>query len=162
MNEARFPTTPGPWAVDIPSDRRAAISVTAVIADGGAPITIAAVPFKEPKQAHMRAIAGTGVGNARLIAAGAHLGVRRILVDDTAFSPERYGPGYSATGDGASYTAPSGALSLAFNTAVATIRPTTARSSAENSPTRSSLIKTFGRPGSGCARWRASSRFWAK
>jgi len=69
VNEARFPTTPGPWAVDIPSDRRAAISVTAVIADGGAPITIAAVPFKEPKQAHMRAIAGTGVGNARLIAA---------------------------------------------------------------------------------------------
>ena len=62
---------------------------------------------------------------SELVAAGAHLGVRRILVDDTAFSPERYGPGYSAQGDGASYTAPSGALSLAFNTAVATIRPTT-------------------------------------
>jgi D-alanyl-D-alanine carboxypeptidase/D-alanyl-D-alanine-endopeptidase (penicillin-binding protein 4) len=62
---------------------------------------------------------------SELVAAGAHLGVRRILVDDTAFSPERYGPGYSAQGDGASYTAPSGALSLAFNTAVATVRPTT-------------------------------------
>ena len=62
---------------------------------------------------------------SELVAAGAHRGVRRILVDDTAFSPERYGPGYSPHGDGASYTAPSGALSLAFNTAVATIRPTT-------------------------------------
>ncbi|MBK9756597.1 MAG: D-alanyl-D-alanine carboxypeptidase/D-alanyl-D-alanine-endopeptidase [Nannocystis sp.] len=62
---------------------------------------------------------------SEIVAAGAHLGIRRILVDDSAFSPERYGPGYSAQGDGASYTAPSGALSLAFNTAVATIRPTT-------------------------------------
>ena len=61
---------------------------------------------------------------SELVAAGAHVGVRRIVVDDRAFSPERHGPGYSAQGDGASYTAPSGALSLAFNTAVVTVRPT--------------------------------------
>jgi D-alanyl-D-alanine carboxypeptidase/D-alanyl-D-alanine-endopeptidase (penicillin-binding protein 4) len=61
---------------------------------------------------------------SEVVAAGAHRGVRRILVDDTAFSPARFGPGYSPHGDGASYTAPSGALSLAFNTAVATVRPT--------------------------------------
>ena len=60
---------------------------------------------------------------SQVIAAGAHHGVRRIVVDDSAFSPDRYGPGYSPQGDGASYTAPSGALSLAFNTAVVTIRP---------------------------------------
>jgi D-alanyl-D-alanine carboxypeptidase/D-alanyl-D-alanine-endopeptidase (penicillin-binding protein 4) len=60
-----------------------------------------------------------------LVAAGAHHGVQRIVVDDTAFSPERHGPGYTAEGEGVSYMAPSGALSLAFNTAVATIRPTT-------------------------------------
>lgn len=60
---------------------------------------------------------------SQVIAAGAHHGVRRIVVDDSAFSPEHYGPGYSPQGDGASYTAPSGALSLAFNTAVITIRP---------------------------------------
>lgn len=61
---------------------------------------------------------------SEVVAAGAHRGVARILVDDTAFTADRYGPGYSAQGDGASYTAPSGALSLAFNTAVVTIRPT--------------------------------------
>jgi len=59
-----------------------------------------------------------------LVAAGAHHGVRGIIIDDTAFSPERHGPGYTADGEGVSYMAPSGALSLAFNTAVATIRPT--------------------------------------
>jgi len=59
-----------------------------------------------------------------LVAAGAHRGVRGIVVDDTAFSPERHGPGYTGQGEGVSYMAPSGALSLAFNTAVATIRPT--------------------------------------
>ena len=62
---------------------------------------------------------------SEVIAAGAHHGVRRIAVDDSAFSPEHHGPGYSPQGDGASYTAPSGALSLAFNTAVVTIRATT-------------------------------------
>ncbi len=60
-----------------------------------------------------------------LVAAGAHHGVRGLVIDDTAFSPERHGPGYTAQGEGVSYMAPSGALSLAFNTAVATIRPTT-------------------------------------
>lgn len=59
-----------------------------------------------------------------VVAAGAQRGVRGIVVDDSAFSPERHGPGYSAHGEGVSYMAPSGALSLAFNTAVATIRPT--------------------------------------
>lgn len=59
-----------------------------------------------------------------LVAAGAHRGVRGLVIDDTAFSPERHGPGYTAQGEGVSYMAPSGALSLAFNTAVATIRPT--------------------------------------
>lgn len=61
---------------------------------------------------------------SEVVAAGAHVGVTRILIDDTAFTADRYGPGYSAQGDGASYTAPSGALSLGFNTAVVTIRPT--------------------------------------
>ncbi|MBA3547539.1 MAG: D-alanyl-D-alanine carboxypeptidase/D-alanyl-D-alanine-endopeptidase, partial [Nannocystis sp.] len=59
-----------------------------------------------------------------LVAAGAHHGARRIVIDDSAFSAERHGPGYAAGGEGVSYMAPSGALSLAFNTAVATIRPT--------------------------------------
>ncbi len=67
---------------------------------------------------HLHALA------SEVLAAGALHGVRRILVDDGAFSPERHGPGYSAQGDGASYTAPSGALSLAFNTALVTVRPT--------------------------------------
>jgi D-alanyl-D-alanine carboxypeptidase/D-alanyl-D-alanine-endopeptidase (penicillin-binding protein 4) len=58
------------------------------------------------------------------VAAGAHRGIRQILVDDTAFTADRFGPGYSPHGDGASYTAPSGALSLGFNTSVVTIRPT--------------------------------------
>ncbi len=61
---------------------------------------------------------------SEVVAAGAHRGVRQILVDDTAFTADRFGPGYSPHGDGASYTAPSGALSLGFNTSVVTIRPT--------------------------------------
>ncbi len=60
---------------------------------------------------------------SEIVAAGAHRGLRRVIVDDGAFSAERHGPGYSAQGEGVSYMAPSGALSLAFNTAVATIRP---------------------------------------
>lgn len=42
--------------------------------------------------------------------------IRRIVVDDTAFSPRRFGPGYDADGPGVSYMAPSGALSLQWNT----------------------------------------------
>jgi D-alanyl-D-alanine carboxypeptidase/D-alanyl-D-alanine-endopeptidase (penicillin-binding protein 4) len=51
-------------------------------------------------------------------------GVDRIVVDDSAFSEERFGPGYGAGGPGLAYLAPSGALSLAFNTVVVTVHPT--------------------------------------
>lgn len=42
--------------------------------------------------------------------------VRRIVIDDTHFSPERVAPGYDAGGPGYSYMAPSGALSVQWNT----------------------------------------------
>lgn len=42
--------------------------------------------------------------------------IRRIIVDDTAFSARRFGPGYDPHGPGVSYMAPSGALSLQWNT----------------------------------------------
>ena len=42
--------------------------------------------------------------------------VRRIVIDDSAFSERRFGPGYDEDGPGHSYMAPSGALSLQFNT----------------------------------------------
>ncbi|MCH9680832.1 MAG: D-alanyl-D-alanine carboxypeptidase/D-alanyl-D-alanine-endopeptidase [Deltaproteobacteria bacterium] len=42
--------------------------------------------------------------------------IRGIVVDDTAFSSRRFGPGYDAQGPGFSYMAPSGALSLQWNT----------------------------------------------
>jgi D-alanyl-D-alanine carboxypeptidase/D-alanyl-D-alanine-endopeptidase (penicillin-binding protein 4) len=50
--------------------------------------------------------------------------IRRVIVDDSAFSPERFGPGYDADGPGYSYMAPSGALSLQFNTVEIEVRPT--------------------------------------
>ena len=50
-------------------------------------------------------------------------GLERIVVDDSAFSAERFGPGYSSRGVGAAYQAPSGALSLAFNTVQVTVYP---------------------------------------
>jgi len=43
-------------------------------------------------------------------------GLRRLVVDDLAFSPRTLAPGFSDAGVGDSYQAPSGALSLAFNT----------------------------------------------
>jgi D-alanyl-D-alanine carboxypeptidase/D-alanyl-D-alanine-endopeptidase (penicillin-binding protein 4) len=46
-----------------------------------------------------------------------------IVVDDSAFSPRMFGPGYSEQGWGPSYEAPSGALSLNFNTVEITIYP---------------------------------------
>jgi D-alanyl-D-alanine carboxypeptidase/D-alanyl-D-alanine-endopeptidase (penicillin-binding protein 4) len=46
-----------------------------------------------------------------------------IVVDDSAFSPRSFGPGYSEHGVGASYEAPSGALSLNFNTVEITVYP---------------------------------------
>ena len=42
--------------------------------------------------------------------------LRRIVVDDLAFSPRTLAPGFSDLGPGVSYEAPSGALSLDFNT----------------------------------------------
>jgi len=42
--------------------------------------------------------------------------IRRIVVDDSAFSERRFGPGYDSEGPGPSYMAPSGALSLQWNT----------------------------------------------
>lgn len=49
--------------------------------------------------------------------------VERLVVDDSAFSPQRFGPGYAADGPGYSYQAPSGALSLEFNTVEITAYP---------------------------------------
>ncbi|MFZ6183965.1 D-alanyl-D-alanine carboxypeptidase/D-alanyl-D-alanine endopeptidase [Nannocystis pusilla] len=47
----------------------------------------------------------------------------RIVVDDDAFSPRRLAPGFSDTAIGLSYQAPSGALSLDFNTVEITVAP---------------------------------------
>lgn len=47
----------------------------------------------------------------------------RLVIDDSAFSPERFGPGYDPEGPGFSYMAPSGALSLAFNTIEVRVSP---------------------------------------
>lgn len=44
----------------------------------------------------------------------------RIVVDDLAFSPRTLAPGFSDTGVGVAYQAPSGALSLEFNTVTIT------------------------------------------
>jgi D-alanyl-D-alanine carboxypeptidase/D-alanyl-D-alanine-endopeptidase (penicillin-binding protein 4) len=49
--------------------------------------------------------------------------VSKIVVDDSAFSPRAFGPGYSREGWGASYEAPSGAMSLNFNTVEITVYP---------------------------------------
>lgn len=59
---------------------------------------------------------------ARLPAAALR-GVERIAYDDSMFSPERFGPGYASDGPGYSYMAPSGALSLQFNTIEIAVRP---------------------------------------
>lgn len=47
---------------------------------------------------------------------------RRIVVDDLAFSPRTLAPGFSDLGPGASFQAPSGALSLDFNTVRVSVR----------------------------------------
>lgn len=58
------------------------------------------------------------------VAARTDLGtVRRIVVDDTAFTARKLAPGFSDTEIGLSYQAPSGALSLNFNTVEITVRP---------------------------------------
>jgi len=62
---------------------------------------------------------------ARSVAARSDLPpIRRIVVDDHAFTPERFGPGYDPDGPGYSYMAPSGALSLQWNTVAVTVSPT--------------------------------------
>lgn len=61
---------------------------------------------------------------ARVVAAGAHVGARRVVVDASAFTPERWGPGFEEPPrEGPSYLAPSGALSLSFNTVEVTVSP---------------------------------------
>ncbi len=50
-------------------------------------------------------------------------GVQEIVVDESFFSARRFGPGYDADGPGHSYMAPSGPLSLQFNTVMVTVRP---------------------------------------
>jgi D-alanyl-D-alanine carboxypeptidase/D-alanyl-D-alanine-endopeptidase (penicillin-binding protein 4) len=46
--------------------------------------------------------------------------LERIVIDDLAFSPRTLAPGFSDAGVGVSYQAPSGALSLEFNTVIVT------------------------------------------
>ena len=48
--------------------------------------------------------------------------LQRIVVDDLAFSPRTLAPGFSDTGPGVAYQAPSGALSLDFNTVQISVR----------------------------------------
>lgn len=72
---------------------------------------------------------------SRAVAAGAHVGARRIVVDGSAFTPERHGPGYEEPpGPGPSYLAPSGALSLSFNTVEVTAARDGATVSVEVAP----------------------------
>jgi serine-type D-Ala-D-Ala carboxypeptidase/endopeptidase (penicillin-binding protein 4) len=52
--------------------------------------------------------------------------IRRLVIDDSAFSERRFGPGYATDGPGHSYMAPSGALSLQFNTVEIDVRGTDA------------------------------------
>ena len=54
-------------------------------------------------------------------------GVQRIVVDDLAFSPRTLAPGFSDLGPGASFQAPSGALSLDFNTVRVSVHAPRAR-----------------------------------
>jgi D-alanyl-D-alanine carboxypeptidase/D-alanyl-D-alanine-endopeptidase (penicillin-binding protein 4) len=50
-------------------------------------------------------------------------GVRRIVIDDTAFDAQLLGPGFRSDGDGESYIAPSGALALDYGTVEVTVSP---------------------------------------
>jgi D-alanyl-D-alanine carboxypeptidase/D-alanyl-D-alanine-endopeptidase (penicillin-binding protein 4) len=49
-----------------------------------------------------------------------------LVIDDSMFSAASFGPGYDPDGPGESYQAPSGALSLSFNTIEVVVRPTAA------------------------------------
>lgn len=59
----------------------------------------------------------------QLARAGEIDGVRRVVVDDSTFSPTRFGPGFDDQGPGDSFRAPSGALALHWSTVVVTVRP---------------------------------------
>jgi D-alanyl-D-alanine carboxypeptidase/D-alanyl-D-alanine-endopeptidase (penicillin-binding protein 4) len=59
-----------------------------------------------------------------VVASGQAEGVRRILVDDSVFSPEHFGPGFGPDGSGDSFRAPSDALALHWSTVMVTVRPT--------------------------------------
>lgn len=50
-------------------------------------------------------------------------GVTRLAYDDAMFSARKFGPGYDVGGPGFSYMAPSGALSLQFNTLEIEVSP---------------------------------------
>jgi len=63
------------------------------------------------------------LASAILAEPGALDGVRRLIIDDTAFSPRRLGPGFQSDGPGLSYMAPSGALAIDFATVTVTLRP---------------------------------------
>lgn len=53
-------------------------------------------------------------------------GVETLVIDDSAFTPEVFGPGYAPDGTGVAYQAPSGALSVDFNTVEVRVAPTRA------------------------------------
>lgn len=50
-------------------------------------------------------------------------GVRRIVIDDSAFDSQQLGPGFRSDGPGDSYIAPSGALALDYGTVAITVTP---------------------------------------
>ena len=69
------------------------------------------------------------------IAAATDLGsLRRLVVDDLAFSPRTLAPGFNDEGVGVSYQAPSGALSLNFNTVEVTVRAPRKRRNSKETP----------------------------
>ncbi len=63
-----------------------------------------------------------------------------IVVDDSVFSPRSFGPGYSEQGVGASYEAPSGALSLNFNTVEITVYRAGSRAAVKLEPDSTHLV----------------------
>jgi D-alanyl-D-alanine carboxypeptidase/D-alanyl-D-alanine-endopeptidase (penicillin-binding protein 4) len=68
---------------------------------------------------------------AEVVARGQLDGVRRIVIDDSAFDGEMLGPGFRADGPGESYIAPSGALAIEYATVEITVRPGQFKHSAE-------------------------------
>jgi D-alanyl-D-alanine carboxypeptidase/D-alanyl-D-alanine-endopeptidase (penicillin-binding protein 4) len=59
----------------------------------------------------------------QIVGLNALAGVKRLVVDASAFSPRHFGPGYSPKGVGLVHQAPSGAASLDFNTVEITVFP---------------------------------------